>query len=159
LASAGFVFKVRSGADDGFLQCVKSAGAVSHGPFRRQEIDVAARSLAPDLSLFDPKTASELDDLVGGKTRLPQFETRVKRITVMQKHENCLIEVAFDDEAILVEGANIPISEVEIELKNGDEAKFYDYALKFMRDLSLRLDFANKSERVFAHSPRNSHLS
>jgi triphosphatase len=147
--SAGFVLRVRSGADDDFLQSVKSAGALSHGPFRRQKIDVAARTLAPDLSLFDPKTASELDDLVGGKTLLPQFKTRVKRMTVMQKYESCLIEVAFDYEAILVEGANVPISEVKIELKNDGEAKFYDYALKFMKDLFLRLNFANKSERGF----------
>jgi triphosphatase len=149
LVSAGIVFRVRSGVDDGFLQCVKSAGGVSHGPFRRQEIDVAARTHAPDLSLFEPKTASELDDLVGGVPMLPPFETRAKRMTVMQKHGSCLIEVAFDAGAILVEGVNIPISAVKIELKDGDEAKFCDYALKFVKDLALRLDFANESERGF----------
>lgn len=145
----GIVLRLRKKGRNGAVQGIKSANHISHGPFRRREIEVRSPDLVPNLALFDQVTAAELFHLVGNRPLLPQFETLVKRRSVGVHDKQCQIEVAFDDGCIVVDGKEVPLIEVELELKQGSEAALCDFALKFAEGLPLRLDFVSKSERGF----------
>ena len=149
LLGRGIVLRSRSKGGKGAVLAIKSAGHGSNGPFHRREVEVQSPDLQPNLALFDPGTASELFSIVGSKPLLPRFETRVKRSSVMIKRGASEIEIAFDEGNILVEAAELPLIEVELELKKGSEAALYELALAFARAHSLQLDFVSKSEKGF----------
>ena len=76
------------------------------------------------------------DDLV------PAFETRFKRQAMMVEWPDAdrppaQIEVAFDRGAIWANGAEAPISEIELELKRGDARTLFELA-QSMRELAGR---------------------
>jgi triphosphatase len=149
LLGHGIVLRSRSKGGKGAVLAIKSVGHGSNGPFHRREVEVQSPDLQPNLALFDLNTASELFSIVGSKPLLPRFETRVKRRTVAIKRGAGEIEIAFDEGKILVEAAEFPLIEVELELKKGGEAALYELALEFAREHPLQLDFVSKSEKGF----------
>ena len=46
-------------------------------------------------------------------------------------------------------GRSVPLAEIELELKSGDEPDLYDLAMSLAEELALRLDFVSKGERGF----------
>jgi inorganic triphosphatase YgiF len=105
--------------------------------------------MQPDLTLFDEATASELIALVGNRPLAAQFETIIKRRTILVERGRSQIEVAFDEGSIAVAGQSVPLTEVELELKSGDESALCDLAMSLADELPLRLDFVSKCERGF----------
>jgi triphosphatase len=155
LRSNGIVLRVRKKVGNGPVLCVKYAGSESGGPFRRGEIEVQSPNLQPNLALFDKATASELNKIVGTIPLEAQFETRVKRCSTIVAQGDCRIEVALDDGHILAGDTRLPVKEIELELKAGEEAGLYDFALKLVDALPLQLDFVSKSERGFHARDQN----
>ena len=145
LWSQGIVLRSRSIADKNWVLTLKAS--TGSGPFRRTEIEVPSTQLKPDIALFNAKTAQDLYGIIGDKPLEIQFETQVKRQAAVVHEAGSQIEVAFDDGWILASEARLAISEVEMELKSGKESDLYGFALKALRELPLRLDFVNKSER------------
>ena len=56
---------------------------------------------------------------------------------------------------IAVAGRSVPLTEVELELKSGDEPDLYDLAMSLAEELPLRLDFVSKGERGFRAIAKN----
>jgi inorganic triphosphatase YgiF len=132
---------------------VKAAQA-DQSPFARTDVEVHAPDGQPDLTLFDEATANELSALVGDRPLAAQFETTIKRRTILVERGQSQIEVAFDSGVIAVADQNVPLTEIELELKSGDEPALYDLAISLADELPLRLDFVSKGERGFqAMSP------
>ena len=105
--------------------------------------------MQPDLTLFDEATASELIALVGDRPLAAQFETIIKRRTILVERGRSQIEVAFDEGSIAIADQSLPLTEIQLELKSGDEPALYDLAMSLADELPLRLDFVSKGERGF----------
>ena len=86
---------------------------------------------------------------MGDRPLAAQFETIIKRRTILVERGRSQIEVAFDEGVIAVAGRSVPLTEIELELKSGDEPALYDLAMSLAEELPLRLDFVSKGERGF----------
>jgi inorganic triphosphatase YgiF len=148
LRKNGVVLRIRKKGRGKPILGVKASQA-GDGPFSRREVEVPSPDMHPDLTRFDEATASELGVLVGDRPLAAQFETIIKRRTILVERGRSQIEVAFDDGVIAVAGQSMPLTEIELELKSGDEPALYDLAMSLADELPLRLDFVSKGERGF----------
>ena len=149
LRNNGFILRIRKNGRARPVLGVKSASSTAESPFARNEIEVRAPNLEPDLTLFDKRTAAKLTQILGDRHLEAQFETQVTRQTIDVKKGQSEIEVAFDDGSIITGQSRVPLSEIELELKSGIESDLYDLALQCAQSLPLRLDFVSKGEKGF----------
>lgn len=136
------------GRDDPILG-MKTRRASTDGPFSRSEIEVRSQALQPDLTLFDANTAAGLDNFIGKRSLRAQFETRVRRTTVLLRHGHSQIELACDEGNIVAGSRTAAIAEVELELKTGEESDLCDLAIKLAEEFPLGLEFTSKAQRGF----------
>lgn len=128
---------------------VKWPPHAGEGPFARGEAEVRTPTGAVDLSLFDKPIAEELHRLLKGVELTAQFETRVKRRVRVLKYGGASIEAAFDQGEIVAGDRRKQIIELELELKSGDQAEFFEFAMRLAAELPLRLSVASKAEQAF----------
>ena len=146
----GVTLRVRKSAGASPVMTVKMLANRDAGPFQRREIEVRMVGLTPDLKFFDADLTKHLLRITGGKTLEAQFETRVKRRTRQLDIDGAAIEVAFDAGMIVTPGgAELPICEIELELKSGEARALYEFAARAAASLPFRLDAVAKSERGF----------
>jgi inorganic triphosphatase YgiF len=148
LRKDGIVLRIRKKGRGKPILGVKATQADA-GPFSHKEVEVPSPDMQPDLTLFDEATASELSALVGDYPLAEQFETIIKRRTILVERGRFQIEVTFDEGSIAVAGQSVPLTEIELELKSGDEPALYDLAMSLADELPLRLDVVSKGERGF----------
>ena len=82
----------------------------------------------------------------------PLFVTEFDRVAIeIEPKPGTRIEAAVDRGMIRASesGRSEPISEVELELKDGDPAALYDLALELLETAPLRIDLRSKSERGY----------
>jgi inorganic triphosphatase YgiF len=93
--------------------------------------------------------AAELREAIGDRLLEPRFETkfkrRIKRLTV----GGASFEAAFDEGEIVAGERRAPLTELELELKSGEHADFYDFATQLAEALPLRLETLSKSTRGY----------
>lgn len=116
--------------------------------FSRGEIEVRARNMEPDISLFDADMAASLREILGDAPLEAKYETRVKRVTRLITQGSARVEAAFDEGAIHSGAREAPLREVELELKSGPTQDFFDFAALLAENLPLRLDSVSKAERA-----------
>lgn len=116
--------------------------------FARGEIEVRAAKMEPDLALFDGDVAQSLRDIIGDAPLEAKYETRISRISRLIVRGATRIEVAFDDGAIRAGERELPLREVELELKSGLPQDLHDFAATVAEALPLRLDLVSKAERA-----------
>jgi triphosphatase len=149
LKRAGMVLRLRDGGDGTSTLDVKWTPDPAQGMFKRGELAVSCPGGKPDTGLFDPKTRKRLARAIGDNALTPVFETRVKRKITDVSHRDATIEVAVDDGVIVAGARELAVAEVELEIKAGNDAALYDYAIAMQRELPLVLDFTSKSERGY----------
>lgn len=149
LRKNGIVLRIRKKGRTATVLGVKSASITVDSLFLRNEIEVRSRDLEPNLALFDENTAAKLTGIIGDRPLELQFETQVKRRTAIVNCGRSQVEVAFDDGCIVAGELRVPLTEVELELKWGDEADLYDLAIRLAEELPLHLDFVSKGEKGF----------
>jgi len=118
--------------------------------FARGEIEIRAPKMEPDIALFDADVAEGLRQVVGEAPLEAKYETRVSRVTRLVTRGSAQIEIAFDDGAIRAGESELPLREVELELKSGLPQDLYDFAATLAEALPLRLDIVSKAERASA---------
>ncbi|MGO8739882.1 CYTH and CHAD domain-containing protein [Rhodoblastus sp.] len=116
--------------------------------FVRGEAEVRARTMEPDISLFDPDMAASLREILGEAPLEAKYETRVNRTARLIAHGAARIEAAVDEGAIHSGARELPLREVELELKSGPAQDFFDFAALLAENLPLRLDNVSKAERA-----------
>ncbi len=121
----------------------------SDSPFSRREVEVEVSDMQPDISLFDKNIAAEIERFIEGRLLEPQFETVVKRRIHNMRLGRSAVEVAFDEGAVVAGDRRLPISEIELELKAGEEVELYDLAIRLVETLPLTLEVMSKAERGF----------
>ena len=112
-------------------------------------INVRVPSLDPAITLFGEEIAAELNRIIDGQPLEQKFETQIKRRLRSLNLERSLIEVAFDEGFVVGSDRRQPLTEIELELKAGEETAFYDFALRLADALPMRLEPLSKAERGF----------
>src|SRR3984893_14052073 len=128
---------------------LKWARPLAEGPFSRSEMEVRVPSLDPNITLFGEEIAAELSRVIEGRSLEQKFETQIKRRLRCLNLERSLIEVAFDEGFVVVGDRRQPLTEVELELKAGEEAALYELAVRLADALPMRLERMSKAERGF----------
>ena len=146
LRQAGFVLRVRDG-DGRYVQTAKSAG---DGLFERSEWEREVSGPKPDRAALD---GTPLADVLGKKARLKSlFTVAVERRTYEVEEGESLIEVALDHGRIEKAGAGsgtLPISELELELKQGTPSDLFALSRSLVAEIHVRLGVRSKAERGY----------
>jgi triphosphatase len=135
-----------------WLQTLKSAGRVEAGLHQRDEFEtpVPAQILNYPALAQSGAAAVLADPALPLKLR-PVFVTDFKRTTrQLQPTAGTQIEFCLDRGAILAGSAQLPISEIELELKSGAPEQLLQFALALLELVPLRLEPASKAERGYA---------
>jgi triphosphatase len=133
-------------------------GIGPHG-FERLEHDVELGAVGPDAASMtvDPRRheGSPVGDRLlallethGNPALREVHVTDVARIRRSVRHHDALVEWALDEGVVRAGTATAPISELELELKEGEPASLYAMALDWQGRHGLWLDAISKSERA-----------
>ncbi len=140
----GFILRVRKSAQ-GFVQTVKqeTGSAVQRGEWEREiergALDLPAIEQTPLAHLISRRRLRE--------ALRPAFEVHVERMSFLLDHGEARIEGAIDRGEIEAAGRTLPISELELELKLGDQGALFDLARVVSSQGPLLLSFLSKAER------------
>ncbi|SKA34020.1 CYTH domain-containing protein [Enhydrobacter aerosaccus] len=157
LRNAGFSLRIRRSVDgdggDTFVQTVKAAqnGAGKDGSgWRRQEWEWPVAREELDLEHLD-EVPGLLPALQKGLADLqPVFCTEVQRCRqVLQPPGGGLIELALDDGMIVASRQREPVSELELELKEGSEDALLRLGLDLAQAAPLSLQVESKADRGY----------
>lgn len=116
--------------------------------FSRGESEVVTQGAEPDIELFCPEVVARIETATKGRALIPRFETRVRRKLGEMRLGETLIEIAIDEGEIVAGDDRLPISECELELKNGDPVALYELA-KTLTASGLVINPAQKSDRGY----------
>jgi triphosphatase len=145
----GLTLRVRKQGQS-FVQTVKANDLIGKNVWERREWEEPITSSRPDLNA--PKTRAHLPQAIREKELRSIFTTAVTRKVIeIEPHPSTRIEVAIDKGEIRTAdgGAVEPISEIELELKDGDPAPLYDLALRLLEFAEIRLEMSSKAERGY----------
>lgn len=147
LYRAGLSLRVRRSGKQ-FTQTMKRLSSTD--TLSRQEWEVPIAAMNPDLGALPiAEIGSPLDAIIA-ETFLPIFSTKVRRHILNVDVPDAQIEVAFDDGIIEAGPDQEPISEIELELKQGKRAALYELGLSLMDTGPLSLGMQSKSTRGYA---------
>lgn len=138
-----------------YVQTVKAAREVSTGLSSRGEWEMAVGGAEPDLAaLAGGPAGRHLGPVATGELR-PLFTSRIRRRTNLLDGgalgEGAAVEVAIDrGEIRTADGAVLPVSEVELELKRGGRRVLFELALKLAEAVPVRVETRTKSDRGYA---------
>ena len=133
-----------------YVQTVKAENPTQLDALERREWEDQIQSKRPILDA--PKTGKWLHDVVRDKELRPVFTTTVVRTTIaITRDPPARIEVAIDEGEIRTcnGDAVAPISEIELELKNGDPQALFDVALQLLEAAPIRIEVRSKAERGY----------
>ena len=134
-----------------WLQTLKTAGTTTGGLHRRGEWEHPLHAPQLDLSLFrDTPLASLANSQHMHLTLKPAFTTSFNRTTWrIETAPGQQVEVALDQGFIRCGESEEAISEVEIELLEGDTATVFDVADALATQIALRPENLSKAERGY----------
>ncbi|MFM2078956.1 MAG: hypothetical protein RJA49_2846 [Actinomycetota bacterium] len=151
LAAAGMGWRVRREGRR-WVQTLKGTPRGSDGMSREEDNVVVRSSARPtaDAELHADSPVGQqllqlLEDLEG--TPDERFCTDVWRTTHTVRAPGGTVELAFDDGAVTGGGTELPICELEIELKSGDPRAVIATARRWAARHGLWLDTATKAQR------------
>ncbi len=134
-----------------WLQTLKTAGNMTGGLHQRGEWEHPLRLPQLDLALFRDTPLAEL----ASRDQLhlilePAFVTNFQRTTwQIDVAPGQRVEVVLDQGVIRAGQNELPISEIEIELLEGDRSAVYDIAAALVGQVSVRMEMASKAERGY----------
>lgn len=132
-----------------WIQTVKGGGKVEGGLHQRQEWEVPVTDGTPDFvtlaaspwpTVFTPNLQSRL---------IPIFVTDFWRTTWLLEQDNGVVELALDIGQVQSKNEQVPICEVELELKSGDPASLFDLAKTLQESIPLQPEDKSKADRGY----------
>jgi triphosphatase len=140
----GFALRVRKHRK-GRLLSVKQKGSAG---INRGEWERPISGDEPSRQDISETPAAALLQGNGAAERLePLYTVAVDRATFLVKEGVSRIEVAVDRGEIKHNGRQLPICELELELKKGDPRRLFALARQFIEKAPLRLSFVSKDDR------------
>lgn len=153
LARSGISIRLRK-SGRGWVQTVKAQAIESFtfGPLQRRfELETPLRKPELDVGLLLDSPAGEIiEDRTGAARLTPVFETDFRRTTrMLALGSGTTCRCCIDRGAIRAGGLIAPISEVELELVEGQATDLLDFALHLSEHVELRLESRTKSDRGY----------
>lgn len=140
--------------NDSWVQTMKAGGQVQSGLHQRQEWETATRRAWPQLGKLRKTVDAPwraLLDADGLSARLQVlFSVIVERTSWQLEYQDASIELVLDQGHIEHNTKQVAINEIELELKSGSPASLFEFALRLLDDIPLRLSNRNKAERGYA---------
>src|SRR5215813_614611 len=151
LREHGLVLRVRH-TGESRLQTIKSVEKGARGAFGRDEWEEEVKSDAPDLKLVNGTALEPLATKKLQRRLRPIFETVVERTTFPIRAGDSNLEVSVDHGFIKAKGRREAISEIAIELKDGDRAGIAHVADRLAGSAAITYMAQSKPERGYALS-------
>lgn len=153
LAARGMALRVRRNGRR-HVQTLKGEPAPGSAAADRPEWEVPVPSRLPDPSVL-PEEARALGGLCDGEPLVPLFVTRFRRESMLvdwpgPDGATALIELVLDEGRIESGETRRPISEIELELKEGSTASLFELAAMLRRSVPLAIESRAKAQRGFA---------
>ncbi|MGA7809603.1 MAG: CYTH domain-containing protein, partial [Bradyrhizobium sp.] len=147
LRDHGLTLRVRH-IGDKHIQTLKST---DHGVglFERSEWEQTLEGDQPDLSGMKQTVLSQIPVDEVNKTLRPVFETRIERTAYHLNGNGADIVMVIDQGQIVATGSSRPVSEIELELKQGNPADLFRIARDIANIVPARLEFKSKPERGY----------
>ena len=111
------------------------------------KIEARLPSHVPDIDKFGIDVAARIRQVIGEATVSPVFATQFKRRTGAIESGRSQIEIALDFGMVEAAGKQQALDEIELELKDGEEADLYEFAASMAREGGLRLSPVTKAQR------------
>lgn len=148
LEKAGLSYRIRFTGHER-IATVKADGFTSGGLHNRSEWSFVISDLKPDPTPFLTLPIGErLKTAVGDQKLHELFRTCFKRKSVdLLTKQGSLIELAADLGKIAADSAEVPIQEIELELKQGKIAEVLQVAAKLVRSFKLLPESQSKYYR------------
>ncbi|PSH54443.1 inorganic triphosphatase [Phyllobacterium brassicacearum] len=147
LFGAGLSLRVRRSGKR-FTQTIKRLSVKN--PLARDEWESPVEAPAPDLDALPTGEIDGIFSTIAANDLVPVFVTRVRRHAIALDVPDGQIEIAFDDGVIEAGEQREPLSEIELELKQGRAATLYKFGLGLMDVSPLCLETQSKSSRGYA---------
>lgn len=144
LKRAGWVLRVRRHGDS-WMMTVKKAGQ-GLGLFDREEWEVVVNGPEPELQALAATPVKELIKPSQFRHLGPIFRSDVERTSWTLMARSAAIELCLDLGEISAGASSVPISELELELKDGDVAALLAATKRIARRIPVRLAVHSKSE-------------
>lgn len=149
LRRAGYSLRLRRKGKS-CLQTVKQRGTDSGGFSSRAEWEKKVDTPGLD---FEALKATPLGKILSKrdmrKRLAPVSETRVRRTTWLLALGASEIELILDEGLVVSDGREMPISEIELELRRGARRDLFALAQSLGENLTLRMGVMSKSERGY----------
>lgn len=144
LARHGYALRIRQEGKRR-IQTVKKSASPGSGPFARREWEQPVASNVPSLPADNP-----ISELLGARTAdlEPHFEVQTSRSVWEIDTGEGVIEMALDRGEARAGAKTAPFTEIELELKAGDEAAVFALARRINRLTPVRLGVLTKVERA-----------
>ncbi|RCK21797.1 adenylate cyclase [Thalassospira profundimaris] len=148
LANKGLAIRVRKKGTKGWEQTVKTSNGLREALPSRHEWTVELEDGVLDLDLFTDKDVKKLLNKFARKKKIDRiFESDLKRSAVDLTYRDAVMELAIDQGVVRSSEKEVPISEVEFELRKGHPAALFDLALELQRTVPLLLSMRSKASR------------
>ncbi len=151
LANRGMALRLRKAAGR-WVQTLKTAGTAQAGLHERGEFEAPAAAQLLNVVALAATPAAEIfaDAALRGRLQ-PLFITEFKRTSrLVEIHPGELAELCVDRGTITGNAQQVPISEIELELKQGEASHLFDFAQRLLVDVPLVLSNVSKAERGYA---------
>ncbi|MBP2633155.1 MAG: domain containing protein [Firmicutes bacterium] len=144
LHKARLAYRVRK-ENGQWIATIKGGGCVVNGLHKRMEWNIKVKNGEANLAVFNETTVDQnLIKQLGHELLIPIVQTDFVREVVVLTIGDDKIEVAMDRGVIIGNGNEVPILEIELELKAGKEKILRQFGEQLIKDFSLKL--ANKSK-------------
>lgn len=147
LRRAGMSLRVRR-TGDRWVQTIKAESAAATGLFARREWERDVAGGQPKLDGVD----EPLSHFFAKKHLAPiaaAFTTQIARTSWIVTFDGAEMELVLDQGEIAAGGRAEPVSEIEIELREGDPAALFGLARRIAAELPARLGVMTKSGRGY----------
>src|SRR5215472_1467210 len=151
LRKHGLVLRVRHAGENG-VQTIKALNKGARGAFGRDEWEQRIAGDTPDLRLAEGTALEPLASKKLQRKLKPMFETVVERTAFPIHSGDSHLELAVDRGYIEAGQCREPVSEVEIELKQGDRATLAKLAQRLAKSAPVAYAAKSKPERGYALS-------
>lgn len=146
LLKHNYVLRIRKENGEYVCTLKKRDKELDSGVLIRKEWNKILPSKKLSLSYFS-EVVGELEAIVGGKVLIEILETDFIRRKMDIAYKSSKLELAVDYGKIVSNDQEVPIMEVEIELKEGVEEDILAFIEEYLKGYSLRVDTESKFAR------------
>jgi triphosphatase len=136
-----------------WFQTIKATGSALSGLHQRMELESEVANGQLDFSKLTETTYADFFNQNTIQNQIaPIFSTDIQRTEWQLTFDNGdAIELVLDIGQLLAGGNHEPISEIELELKQGNAGRLFEFALQLQQNIPLSIENKSKAHRGYAY--------